>query len=133
MISELPIKSSARRKFGSVYSNLQAYKDLQEPTQIYKTHHITGHASQELTKCQQVLESEQCKRNNVHHISSNVCRNSQAMLLHPEHPALPMGNPVTPSFHEKGTTPVRQLIANSSRGVTHPSFPAAARSAKFQQ
>ena len=51
---ELPIKPS-RRKFGSAYSNLQGptqiYKDLQgptwiykdlQPTQIYKTHHITG-------------------------------------------------------------------------------------------
>ena len=40
VIGELPIKSSARRKFGSAYSNLQEptqiYKDLQESTWIYK-------------------------------------------------------------------------------------------------
>ena len=131
MIGELPIKSSARRKFGSAYSNLQVHKNLQEPTQIYKkstqiykTHHITGHTPIH-------LESEQHKRKSVHCIPSDVCRNIQAMLSHQEHPALPMGNPVTPSFHEKGTTPVKQFIANSSQGVTHPSVPAiAARSAQ---
>ena len=122
VIGELPIKSSARRKFGSVYSNLQVYKDLQEPTWIYKTHHITGHTPIH-------LESEQHKRNSVHYIPSDVCSNIQAMLLHPEHPALPTGNPVTPSFCKKGTIPVRQIIANSSWGVTHLSVPAAARSA----
>ena len=115
VIGELPIKSSARRKFGSAYSNLQVYKDLQ-PTWIYKTHHITGHIPIHL------------KRNSVHYIPSDACNNIQAILSHLEHPALPVGNLVTPSFYEKGTTPVRQFIANSSRGVTHPSVPVAARS-----
>ena len=98
VIGELPIKSLARRKFGSAHSNLQVYKDLQEPTQIYKTHHITGHTPIH-------LESEQHKRNSVHYIPSDACNNIQAMLSHPEHPALPMGNLVTPSFYEKGTIP----------------------------
>ena len=119
VIGELPIKSSARRKFGSAYSNLQVYKDLQ-PTWIYKTHHITGHTPIHL------------KRNSVHYIPSDACSNIQAMLSYLEHPEMPIGNPVTPSVCEKGTTPVRQFIANSSQGVTHPSVPAtAARSAQF--
>ena len=37
-----------------------AYRNLQESTRIYKTHHITN-TSQELTKGQQALESEQRK------------------------------------------------------------------------
>ena len=52
------------------------------------------------------------------------------MLSHLEHPALPMGNPVTPSFCEKGTTPVMQFIANSSWGMT-PSVPVEARSVQY--
>ena len=119
VIGELPIKSSARRKFGSAYHNLHVYKDLQ-PTQIYKTHHITGSTPTHL-------------RNRVHYIPSDAYNNIQAMLSHPEHPAIPNGNPVTPSFCEKGTTPVRQVIANSSQGVTHPSVPVAVRTAQFQQ
>ena len=101
VIGELPIKP------GCAYRNLK----------IYKTHHITGHTSIH-------LKSEQHKRNSVQYIPSDVCSNFQAMLLHPEHPALLMGNPVIFSLHGKGT---------SSRDVTHPSVPAAARSAQFQQ
>ena len=104
MIGELPIKSSARRKFGSAYSNLQ----------VYKTHHITGHTFKELTKCQLALESEQHKRNSVQYIPSYACSNFQVMLLDLEHPALAMGNPVTSSLHGKVTTSVSQNIPNSS-------------------
>ena len=46
----------------------QIYNRDLHPKQIYKTHHLTGHTSK-----------------------------LQAMLSHPEHPALPMGNPVTQS------------------------------------
>ena len=97
VIGELPIKSSEKvwRKFGNAYSNLQ------EPTQIYKTHHITGCTPTHL-------------RNSVHYIPSDAYNNTQAMLSHPEHPAIPNGNLVTSSFCEKGTAPVRQFIANSS-------------------
>ena len=87
VIGELPIKSSENvwRRFGSAYSNLQ-------PTWIYKTHHITG-------------STPIHPRNSVHHIPSDAYNDIQAMLSYPEHPALSMGNQVTPSFCEKGNHP----------------------------
>ena len=99
----IPFKSSARRKIVSAYSNLQVYKNLHKSTRIYKTHHITDtsiHTSGEWPKVS--------KRNRVSN-TRVVCSNFQAMLLHLEHPALPMGNPVAPSLHGKGTTSVTLL------------------------
>ena len=49
-------------------------------------------------------------------------RSFQTMLPGLEQPALQTGNPVTPGFHEEGTSTERQNIATSYSGVTQPSI-----------
>ena len=64
------------------------------------------------------LETESKERNNSEFIPSHASSNFQSMLPGLEHPALPIGNLVTPSLSERGTTSMRQNILTSSTGVT---------------
>ena len=68
------------------------------------------------------LETESKERNISEFIPSHSSINFQSMLPGPEHPALPIGNPVTPPLSERGTASMRQDILTSSPGVTQPSI-----------
>ena len=60
------------------------------------------------------LETQSKEWNNSQFIPSSASRNFQTMLPDTEQPALPTASPVTPAFHEKGTSSVRQDIATNS-------------------
>ena len=66
------------------------------------------------------LETQSKEWNNSQFIPSSASRNFQTMLPDMEQPALPTGNLVTPVFHEKGMSSMRQDIAtysSSSSGI----------------
>ena len=60
------------------------------------------------------LETQSKEWDNSQFIPSSASRNFQPMLPDTEQPALPTGNPVTPAFHEKGISSMRQDIATDS-------------------
>ena len=68
------------------------------------------------------LETESKERNNSEFIPSHASSNFQSMLPGLEQPALPIGNLVTPSLSERGTTSVRWNIPTSYTGVTNLPF-----------
>ena len=78
-----------------------------------------------------VLETESKERNISEFIPSSASSNFQSMLQGPKHPALPIGNPATPSLSERGTASMRQNIPTSSPGVTQPSISSPAVMLRF--
>ena len=68
------------------------------------------------------LETESKESNNLESIPLYASSNFQSMLPCLEQPALPLGNLVTPSLSERGTTSMRQNIPTISPGVTQPSI-----------
>ena len=72
------------------------------------------------------LETESKERNISEFIPSCSSNNFQSMLPDLEHPALPIGNLVTPPLNDRGTSSMRKDIPTSSPGVTQPSISSSA-------